>query len=333
MQKIFKSRRLRIAAALALLACTLTALAQEGTKKYPMKPIRLIVPATPAGPSDTIARALGQALSESMGTPVIVENRPGAGGVIAYEAAAKAAPDGYTLLLAGTSQMAIQEALGLKIPYDTVRDFSFIANIGTAPSLLVVAPSVPVSNVRELIALAKAKPGELSFAAPTPGSANHLAAEMLKSMAGIDVLGVPYKGASPAELDLISGRVTFMFHTLTASLPRVRAGQLKALGITSAQRAPDAPDIPTLAESGLPGFEVNTGFGLLGPAGLPAEITEKLNQETNKALRDSGFNDRLIKLGILAAPGTASAYLTAYRAERERWKKVVQDANVHVEMN
>lgn len=333
MHKIFKSRGLKIAAGVALLASTLTAFAQDGVKKYPVKPIRLLVPATPAGPTDTIARALGQALSESMGTPVLVENRPGAGGIIAYDAAAKAAPDGYTLLLGGTSQMAIQEALGLKIPYDTVRDFSFIANVGSAPSLLVVAPSVPVSNVRELIALAKAKPGELSFAAPTPGSANHLAAEMLKSMAGIDVLSVPYKGASPAELDLVSGRVTFMFHTLTASLPRVRAGQLKALGITSAQRAPDAPDVPTLAESGLPGFEVNTGFGLLGPAGLPPEIAQKLNQEANKALRNPGFNDRLTKLGIQPAPGSSSAYLAAYRAERERWRKVVQDANVHVEMN
>lgn len=314
--------------ALALVSAT-AAMAQ----RYPTKPVRIIVPATPAGPSDIMARALANALSETMGQPFVVENKPGANGWIAYEYVAKAPADGYTLVLAGTSQMAVQESLMSKVPYDTVRDFTFISNIGAAPSLLVVHPSLPAQNLKELIAMAKASPGKLSYANPSPGSANHLASELLNKLAGIDVMHIPYKGAAPAELDLLGNRVTFMFHTLPASLPRVRSGQMRALAVSSAMRSRFAPEVPTVAESGLPGFEVTTGFGLMGPQGLPREVTERLNQETNKALQNATFKEKLPSLGIQEAPGTAADYMKAFREEKAKWQKVVRDTGVKLESN
>lgn len=323
----------RLARALAVCVFMSAAFTDVYAQKYPAKPIRIIVPATPAGPSDIMARALANVLSETIGQPIIVENRAGAGGFIAYQYVAKSPADGYTLVLAGTSQMAVQESLMSKLPYDTVRDFTFISNIGAAPSLLVVHPSLPVQDLKDLVALAKASPGKLSYANPSPGSANHLASEMLKTLAGIDVVNVPYKGAAPAELDLLGGRVTFMFHTLPASLTRVRSGQMRALAVTSATRTRFAPDVPTMAESGLPGFEVTTGFGLMGPQGLPIEIVERLNEETKKALQNPAFREKLGSLGIQEAPGSPSDYLSAYRAEKSRWQKVVRETGVTLESN
>ncbi|HSW16299.1 MAG TPA: tripartite tricarboxylate transporter substrate binding protein [Ramlibacter sp.] len=316
---------------ITVLAVTCAAAAQA--QAYPARPVRIIVPATPAGPSDIMARALAGALTESMGQSFIVENKPGANGWIAYEYAAKAPPDGYTLVLAGTSQMAVQESLMSKVPYDTVRDFTFISNIGAAPSLLVVPPALPAQSLKELIAMAKASPGMLSYANPSPGSANHLASELLNKLAGIDVMHIPYKGAAPAEIDLLGNRVTFMFHTLPASLPRVRSGQMRAIAVSSATRSRFAPDVPTVAESGLPGFEVTTGFGLMGPQGLPREITERLNRETNKALHNAAFKEKLATLGIQEAPGTAADYMKAFRDEKAKWQKVVQDTGVKLDSN
>lgn len=324
---------MRAVGVMAISAMALPTFAQGSHTGFPSKSIRLIVPATAAGPSDIIARALAQEWSTSLGQPVVVENKPGASGAIAYDTVIKARPDGYTLVLAGTSAMAIYESLASKPPYDTMRDFSFIGNIGAAPSLLVVAPSLPVTNLKELIALAKAKPTQLSFASPTPGSANHLAAEMLKARAGVDVLHVPYKGAAPAELDLMSGRVTFMFHTLPASLPRVKSGQLKALAVSSSQRVSSAPDVPTVAESGFPDFVVTTGFGVLGPLGMPKEVIDRLNDETNKALMRPSFRDRLLSLGIQPSAGSPSDYFETYRTEKHRWQSFVRESNVRVDLN
>lgn len=321
----------RVLSALVVAVAANGAIAQGSPANYPNRPIRLIVPAPPGGPSDIISRALAQVLSESMGQPIVAENRAGGVGVIAYEATAKALPDGYTLVLASTSAMAIQSSLMSNLPYETARDFTFIGNVGSAPSLLVVPPSVPAKNLKELIALAKAKPGELTFASTLSGSPNHMAGELLKVMAGIDIVHVPYKGAAPAEVDLLGGRVTFMFNTLPSSLPRVRSGQLRALAITSSRRAPTAPDVPTLDESGLPGFEVTTGFGVLGPRGMPPELVKRLNAETNKALQSPAFKERLASLGLEPAPGSPSDYLAEYRKEQARWEKVVKEAKVRIE--
>lgn len=325
------ARWVRALSAAAFALAALFAAAQGTTGAYPNRPIRLIVPAPPGGPSDIIARSLAQALTESMAQPIVVENRAGGVGVIAYEATAKSPPDGYTLVLAATSAMAIQSSLMKNLPYETATDFAFIGNIGSAPSLLLVAPSVPAKSVAELIALAKERPGDLTFASSLMGSPNHMAGELLKVMAGIDVVHVPYKGAAPAEVDLLAGRVTFMFNTLPSSLPRMRSGQLRALGITSAHRAPTAPDVPTLAESGLPGFEVTTGFGLLGPAGMSDALVKRLNAETNRALQSPAFRERLASLGVEPTPGTPADYLAEYRREQARWEKVVKEARVRVE--
>lgn len=321
----------RALAAFAALTACIGALAQGPTGTYPNRPIRMIVAAPPAGPSDIIARALGQVMGESMGQSIIIENRAGGVGIIAYEAAAKSPPDGYTIVLAATSAMAIQSHAMRNLPYETARDFTFVANIGSAPSLLVVPPSVPVKSLRELIDLAKARPGELTFASTLAGSPNHMAGEMLKVMASIDVVHVPYKGAAPAELDLLAGRVTFMFNTLPTSLPRVRSGQLRALAISSARRAPTAPDVPTVAESGLPGFDVATGFGVLAPSGLAPDVLQRLNAEVNRALGSPVLKERLASLGIDPVPGTPSDYLAAYRSEQARWERVVRDAHIRIE--
>src|SRR5436190_11110451 len=261
----------RILAALALavlVSLAPCALAQS----YPVKPIRFVVPYPAGGPLDTVARLLGQKVSESVKQPVIVDNKPGAGGNIGADAVAKSPADGYTLLMGAVATHAINPTLYASIPYDPVRDFQPITQVASTPNVLIVNPSVPATNVREFIAYAKANPGKLNFGSGSTGSAGHLAGELFKTMAGVEMIHVPYKGAAPAMQDLIGGQVQLMFDNYASAATQVRAGKVKALAVTTAKRSALAPDLPTIAESGLPGFDINTWFGIFAPAGTPREI-------------------------------------------------------------
>ena len=314
----------------ALVLCLGFALAAPGVaaqaaEAFPSKPIRLIVGFPPGGPVDVMARALAQQLSETIGQPVVVDNRAGAGGIIGTELVARAAPDGYTLLMA-TTTLSIQETLYSNLTYSALRDFTSIAEVAAGPQVLVVNNDVPAKTLQELIALAKKQPGKLNYASPSTGGANHLAAEMLKTMAGIDVMHIPYKGGAPAETDLIGGRVTFMFASLPAAVTRVRAGQLRALAVTSAQRVAAAPDIPTLAESGLPGFEVISWYGIVGPLGMPPAVVARLNSEINKALDGAQLKERMVSLGVEGTPGTPEQFAAFIRRDTAKWAKVIKDS-------
>ena len=298
--------------------CSL-ALAQAG---YPSKPLRFVVSYPPGGPTDILSRELARPLTEMLGQPVVVENRAGAAGTLGNDNVAKAPPDGYALVLA-TSTMPIQDTLVAKLPYDTLKDFTFVATVASGPLLLVVPASGPAHSVRDLIALAKQKPGALSYASPSSGSANHLSAELLKTNTGIDVVHVPYKGAAPAEIDLIGGRVHFMFHTIAAALSKIKSGQLRALAVSSAKRSPVLPEVPTVGET-VPGFDSLTWYGVLAPAGVPTEITRRLNAEINKALALPAFKERLFTLGMEPMPGTPAQFVDFYRDEAVKWGKLVK---------
>jgi len=312
-------------AALALIIACAVPPAVAETTSYPDRPVHLVVGFPPGGPVDVVARALGQELEKLLGQPVVIENRAGAGGIIGTEAVARAAPDGYTLLLA-TTTLTIQETLYKNLTYSALRDFTPVAAIAAGPQVLIVNKDVPAKNLQELIALAKSKPGQLNYASPSTGGANHLAGEMLKTMAGIDVMHIPYKGGAPAETDLIGGRVTFMFASLPAALARVRAGQVRAIAVTSTKRVDAAPDIPTLAESGLPGFEVSSWYGVAGPAGMPRDVVMRLNTEVNKALSAAQMKDRMVQLGVEGSPGTPEQFAEFLRKDTARWAKVIKES-------
>jgi len=317
-------KRMLCAAALsaATLAAALPAMAQA---PYPNRPVKLVVGYPPGGPVDITARELAKVLSQSLGAQVVVDNRPGATGIVGNEVVAKSPPDGYTLVMAA-SPMVVHETLYEKLPYDTLRDFTFIGTIASAPLLLVAPPGSHATNVKELIAMAKAKPGALSYASPGTGSVNHLAAESLKTMSGIDAVHVPYKGAAPAETDVMGGRVAFMFDTIPSALPKVRAGQMRALAVTSSKRTSIAPDIPTVAEQGLPGFDAITWYGIMGPANLPPDIAARLNSELDKALQSPAFRERLTALRLEPMPGTPQQFMQFYRTETVKWGKVVKSS-------
>ena len=293
--------------------------------EYPSRPIRLLVGFPPGGPVDVTSRTIAEKLSESLKQPVIVEHMPGANGVIASGAIAKATPDGYTLLM-GASTIPIQASLLKNLPFDTARDIEPIAMVGRAPLVLVVNTKLPVNSVAELVALAKAQPGKHSYANPSNGSANHLAAELFKMASGTDFVNIPYKGGSPAETDLMGGHVTMLFGAAPSTLPHVRAGRMRALAITTPDRSPVAPDIPTMAESGYPGFDVSTWYGVMGPAGLPRSIITRLNTEVNKAAVEA--RERLGRLALAPAPGTPEQFRDFMRSEQTRWAKVIRDASI-----
>lgn len=294
----------------------------DAQSTYPTKPIRFVVSYPPGGPTDIVSRELARPLGEALGKPVIIDNRGGAAGTLGNDIVAKSPPDGYSLVLA-TSTMPIQETLLPSLPYDTLKDFTMIGAVASGPLVLVVPPSLPVNNVKELIALAKSKPGELSYASPSSGSANHLSAELLKTIAGIEAVHVPYKGAAPAEIDLMTGRVQFMFHTIAAAMPKIKGGQLRAIAVTSSQRSPILPDVPTVAET-LPGFEAVTWYGVLAPAGLPPDITARLNADLNKSLVNPAFKERLLGLGMEPMPVTPAQFAAFWKNETVKWGKIVK---------
>ena len=315
------------ASALASLVLVGSAGAQVGD--YPNRPIRLVVAYPPGGPLDVMARLIAEPLGRALGKTVFVDNRPGAGGIIGSDAVAKAPADGYTLLF-GSTPLSIQETLTPKLPYSAARDFSPIAKLAEGPQLLVVGMSVPVRTVRELIDYAKSLDGKMNYASPSAGGSNHLAAELFKSMGGFKATHVPYKGGAPAEMDVIGGQVSFMFGAVTSSLRQVEAGRLRALGVTSKQRVPNAPDVPTIAET-LPGFEVVSWYGVLGPAGMPRAIVERLNAEINRIVLEPDMKKRLIALDLEATPGTPAQFGDYLKQNIAMWAKVVKESGVTAE--
>jgi len=291
---------------------------------YPNKPVRIISPYSPGGLGDLVPRAIATALSESMGQQFLVDNRPGASQAIGMQAAARSLPDGYTMVYGSVTSLAINPAVTKDLPYDPVKDFAPVSLCVTTPLFLVVHPSVPAKNVKELIALAKRQPGKLSFASGGAGSSNHLAGELLKLLGGVDLLHVPYKGAGPAMVDVMAGHVDMMLGA--AGLAEARAGRVKVLGVTSAKRSPQAPELPTLAEAGVKGYEATIWFGLLAPAGTPQPIVSRLSQEIGKALQSKTMRDRFNTVDL--TPTTPEGFAEHIRREMPKWRKVVTEAKI-----
>jgi tripartite-type tricarboxylate transporter receptor subunit TctC len=294
---------------------------------YPEKPVRIVVGLPPGSQADIVARLLGQKFAEAWGKPVLVDNAAGAAGSIAADRVAKAAPDGYTLGLLGQTQIVINRSM-YKLAYDSVSDFAPVSQVTVAPNVLVVHNAVPAKNVQELIALARARPGELTFASGGSGSHPHMTGELLKSMAGIDISHVPYKGAPLAIPDLLAGRITMMFIPISVALPPVREGKLRALAVTSLRRSSAVPDLPTMDESGYPGFEVTSWNGLLAPAGTPATIVRKLHLETVKVLALADVRARLAGLGMEVIGNGPDEFAAAIKSEIPRWAKVIKESGM-----
>jgi tripartite-type tricarboxylate transporter receptor subunit TctC len=298
---------------------------------YPVKPIRLVLPYPPGGGSDTIARPLAQKMSEGLGQQVVVENRGGAGGNIGMEYVARAAPDGYTIVLALTAQLAVNPGLYQKIPYDPLRDYAPVTLLCSGGYILVVHPSLPVKSVKELIAFARSRPGQIAYSSSGNGSGGHLAAELLNSMAGIRMLHVPYKGGGPALMDLIAGQVQVLFATQLSSWPHVKSGRIRALATSIAKRPASLPDLPTVAEAGVPGFDAGVWYAVLAPAGTPREIVMRLNAEIARVLKQPDYRSLLVN-NTIEPIGSPPEELARYiKSELVKWAKVIKDANVRVD--
>ena len=294
---------------------------------YPTKPIRLVVPFPAGGATDLFARTLSQKMGEKLGTTLVVDNRPGAGGAIGTDIVSKATPDGYTLLLATTSTHSIGPAMTVKLPYDTVRDFTPIAHVGDAPSVMLVPNDAPAKTVREWIDYARKNPGKLNYASSGNGTIVQLTAELFKSQAGIFVTHIPYKGTALAIPDLISGKIDVLFDSLPTGMPHVRDGRLRALGVTTLKRSPLAPDLQPIAEV-LPGFESNTWFGLYGPKALPPNLVTRINTAANEALADPEVRAKLSRLGIEPTTSTPQELASMVAADAAKWKKIITDRNI-----
>lgn len=299
-------------------------------ENYPSNQIRIIVPYTPAGFNDTLARTLGKKLTQSWNEPVLVDNRPGGGTTIGTGLAAKAPADGHTLLIVSFA-FAVNPSLHASLPYDSARDFMPVVLAAGTPNLLVVNPSLPVKSVQELIKLAKSKPGKLNYASAGNGSSNHLSMELFKSLAGVDLVHIPYKGSAPAVADLIGGRVDVMFDNVPNVLQHVKAGKLRALAVSSKKRSPFVSDLPTVAESGVPAFDVSVWFGVVAPAGTPAPIVAKLNAEINRILRTDDVMELFHAQGVEPRGGTPGDFSAFLRTQTTAWAKVVKDSGAKPE--
>jgi tripartite-type tricarboxylate transporter receptor subunit TctC len=297
---------------------------------YPSRPIRLVVGYAAGGATDVIARLVGQKLSEALGQPVVIENRPGAGATVASDMVARSAPDGYTIFMS-TIANTINSSLYPKLPFDFVRDFSPITLVASIPNVLVVHPSVPAKDLKEFIALAKSKPGEINFASSGSGSSIHLSGELFNLVAGVKLIHIPYKGSAPAMTDLIGGQVQSMFDNLPSALPYIKAGKLRALGLTSNVRSAAVPTIPTLAEAGLPGCEIISWFSLSAPAKTPNEIIARLNAETAKALMQPDIKEKLAAMGAEPIPSTPEAAAAFIKTETAKWAQVVKASGARVD--
>ena len=316
---------------LSIALCLIFACATQAlTQPYPSRPIRLIIPLPPGGGADYIGRLVGVKLSEQMGQPVVADNRGGASGAIAGELAARAAPDGYTLFLAYAASHGINPALS-KLPYDALNDFSAIMHMASSQNIVTAHPSFAANSIKELVAVARAKPGQVIYASAGFGSSTHLSAVLLAQMAGVSFNHVPHKGAGPALIDLLGGHVHFAFSSLPAALPHTRAGKLRSLAVSGLRRSVIVPDIPTVAEGGFPGFDTNQWYALLGPAKLPGAIVKRLNGETLRALKDADVRARLDQQGFEIEGSTPEACREYIRSELTKWAKVVAAAGIKSE--
>jgi len=301
-----------------------------GSSDYPRKSIRLVVPFAPGGPVDIVARGIAPRMSEILHQQIVVDNRGGAGSTIGTEMAANAPADGYTLLMVSGS-FVINPAMVKKLPYDSVKDFAFISIVADVPTALVVHPSLPVRNVKELIALAKARPGELNYASPGRGTVGHLAAEWFSSITGVKIVHVPYKGAGPAVVDLMAGHVQLLFAAMPGMVQFARDGKVRMMGQGGKTRSPSAPDVPTFVESGLPGFILSSSFGLLAPAGTPRPIIERVRSALLEALADPAVNNRLAGLGAERVGSTPEEHAAFTKSEIAKWMKVTRQAGIQPE--
>jgi len=308
----------------ALLAfCSAGALGQS----YPTRAIKLVVPSSPGGGTDIVARILGQKLSEQLGQQFVVENRAGGGTVIGNDAVAKSAPDGYTLLM-GLSTLAINPSMYAKLPYDALRDFAPISQSVSACNILILHPSVPAKTVTELIALARAKPGILTFGSAGMGTNPHLSGELFKSLARIDMVHVPFKGSGQSIISQLAGEIAANFPSVPTAMPYIKAGRLRGIGVTTLKRLEVLPDVPSIAEAGLPGYEATQWFGLLAPAGTPRTIIDRLYQESSRALRSADMKERMTAEGLEVVGGTPEEFASYIRAETEKWTQVIKAAGI-----
>ena len=310
-------------AAVTLGVASLVLVPTAGAQRYPDHPIKLIVPVPPGGGVDILSRAVGGKMQQSMGVPVVVDNKAGASAAIGTEALAKSPPDGYTIMM-GYSAHATNPIFSTSLPYDTNRDFSAIAHVGYIPLILVVNANSPYQSLEDLIAAAKAKPGQLQFASGGAGAGAHLSGELLKSTAGVDIIHVPYKGNAPALNDLLGGQVTMMFDTITTALPHVKSGKLRALAVTSPKRSTLAPELPTMIEAGLPGFDISAWYVMFAPANLPKDVMQRLNAEVNKATSDPELRKSLGEQGVEFTGGTQEDADRFVKGEIERWAKIIK---------
>ena len=321
----------RVCAALIGMTVTLSATTALAQSDFPVKSILFMVPQAAGGSTDTLARTIGQKLSEAMGLAVVIENRAGANGIIGTEAVAKAAPTGATLLVGGTGTMAINPSLYARISYDPVRQFATVANFGYSTSVLVVHPSLAPKTIGELIALAKARPGDLKYASAGVGSSPHLSAEMFKQMAGVDLLHVPYKGSTPGVSATLTGETDLMFTGVASAVGFIKAGRLRPLSINGPKRSPALPGVPTAGESGLPGFEADFWIGLFAPVGTPRPVINRINAEVNKVISSEAMKERFSTIGVDPLPGTPEQFGELLVKDLDRWSKAVKSAGLKAE--
>jgi len=320
----------RLAGVAVGLAVMLAGAGELAAQSWPTKSVRMIIPFPAGGSADTLARLLGQKLTERLGQPFVADNKPGAGGNIGTDLAAKSAPDGYTFLM-GVSSIAIAPSLYANLSWDPVKDFTPVALIASTANILVVHPDVPAKNVQELIALAKSKPGQLNYASGGNGATNHLAGELFKRMTTTDIVHIPYRGNPLAVIDVLNGQVAMMFDFMITSLPHVKAGKLRPLAVTGHHRSPQVPDLPTVSEAGVPGYEASTWFAVMAPAGTAADVVRKLNGEINAVLKLPDVIERLNTLGAEPLGGTSEDVSKLLRADLTKWSEVVKAAGIKVE--
>lgn len=317
-----------VSVALLSAASVMTVLPAHAASAFPTKPIRIIVAYTPAGTTDILARAVGQKMNEAWGQTVIVDNRPGANGNIGTEISANATPDGYTILMATAATHGINNTLYPDLKWDAVKSFAPISLVAIVPNILVVNNALPVKSVKELIAYGNANPGKLNHGSPGLGSTGHLSAELFKASAGLKMTHIPYKGSAPTLADLIGGQIQVVIDNIPPYLPHVQSGKIRGLAVTTAKRSPAAPNLPTMQEAGVAGYEAGSWFGLLAPAKTPADIVQKLSAETARILKLPEVNERLSGLGAAPVGDTPDEFAAFIRAEQAKWRKVIQQANI-----
>ncbi|MEP7207366.1 MAG: tripartite tricarboxylate transporter substrate binding protein [Casimicrobiaceae bacterium] len=325
------SIRLLAAAIAALAAAVLGSASTALAQGYPAKPIRLVAPSTPGDAPDVIARLVADKLGAVLHQPVVVENRPGAGGVVGSEAVAKSAPDGYTLIMGNAGSHGINAAVYSKLPYDIQRDFVPVSQVAVAPNIVVINPGVPAKSIAEFIAYAKANPGKLSYASGGNGSSAHMSMELFKTMAGLDIQHVPYKGSSPALQDLVGGQVAIFIGNMPPTVPLVKGGKLRALAVTTRNRSALMPELPTIDQSGLPGFETVAWFGVLAPAGTPAEIVNRLSIEIGKIARSPEMREKLTAMGAEPVGGTPEEFKAVIDRDIAKWKSLSQKVGIKID--